>query len=96
MVSHLQAAQIPVSNGLSKHDNDSVNVLTLHGSKGLEFPFVAIPGLGQLPLAKHDANEQARVLYVGMTRAMNELVMTADRDSEFASRVGEACGRLVA
>lgn len=96
VVSHLQRAEIPVSNGLSKHDKDSVNVLTLHGSKGLEFPFVAIPGLGQLPLAKHDANEQARVLYVGMTRAMNELVMTADRDSEFASRVGEACGRLVA
>ncbi|NMV40732.1 3'-5' exonuclease [Ralstonia insidiosa] len=96
VVSHLQAAKIPVSNGLSKYDNDSVNVLTLHGSKGLEFPFVAIPGLGQLPLAKHDANEQARVLYVGMTRAMNELVMTADRDSEFASRVGEACGKLVA
>ncbi|MCO5399199.1 DEAD/DEAH box helicase [Ralstonia soli] len=96
VVSHLQAAKIPVSNGLSKHDKDSVNVLTLHGSKGLEFPFVAIPGLGQLPLASHDANEQARVLYVGMTRAMNELVMTADRDSEFAARVGEACGRLVA
>ncbi|WP_413705895.1 DEAD/DEAH box helicase [Ralstonia sp. Ralssp110] len=96
VVSHLQAANIPVSNGLSKHDKDSVNVLTLHGSKGLEFPFVAIPGLGQLPLAKHDANEQARVLYVGMTRAMNELVMTADRDSEFGVRVGEACRRLVA
>lgn len=96
VVSHLQAANIPVSKGLSKHDKDSVNVLTLHGSKGLEFPFVAIAGLGQLPLAKHDANEQARVLYVGMTRAMNELVMTADRDSEFAVRVGEACGRWVA
>jgi len=96
VVSHLQAANIPVSKGLSKHDKDTVNVLTLHGSKGLEFPFVAIPGLGQLPLAKHDANEQARVLYVGMTRAMNELVMTADRESEFAVRVGEACGRLVA
>lgn len=96
VVSHLQAAKIPVSNGLGKHDKDSVNVLTLHGSKGLEFPFVAIPGLGQLPLAKHDANEQARVLYVGMTRAMNELVMTADRDSEFAVRVRKACGQLVA
>ena len=95
VVSHLQAANIPVSKGLTKHDKDSVNVLTLHGSKGLEFPFVAIPGLGQLPLAKHDANEQARVLYVGMTRAMNELVMTADRDSEFAVRVREACGRSV-
>jgi hypothetical protein len=95
VVSHLQAANIPVSKGLSKHDKDTVNVLTLHGSKGLEFPFVAIPGLGQLPLAKHDANEQARVLYVGMTRAMNELVMTADRDSEFAVRVEEACGRVL-
>lgn len=94
VVAHLQAANIPVSKGLSKHDKDSVNVLTLHGSKGLEFPFVAIPGVGQLPLAKHDANEQARVLYVGMTRAMNELVMTADRDSEFAVRVRDACGEL--
>ncbi|WP_247539246.1 DEAD/DEAH box helicase [Ralstonia pseudosolanacearum] len=96
VVSHLAAAKIPARAGLSKldNDNDSVNVLTLHGSKGLEFPMVAIPGLGQMPYASHDANEQARVLYVGMTRAMNELVMTADRASEFAVRVGEACGRV--
>lgn len=33
-----------------------------------------------------------RVLYTGMTRAMNGLVMTADRESEFATGVGEICG----
>ena len=86
IVSHLTAAKIPVGKGLSKpgKDNDAkddgtVNVLTLHGSKGLECPLVAIPGLGQMPYASHDANEQARVLYVGMTRAMDALLLTADR-----------------
>ena len=69
----------------------SVKVLTMHSSKGLEFPVVAIPGLGFMPYEKFDAREEAKLLYVAMTRAMDHLILTHDRDSEFARRLGSAC-----
>ena len=92
-------------------DDDAVRVMTIHGSKGLEFPVVVLAGLerevspGQRPpavlwnedgtpelrggvrlkpLGYDDANErertldgleQHRLLYVGMTRARDHLVM---------------------
>jgi hypothetical protein len=85
---------IPAHAGLAANDDtnpERVNVLTLHASKVLEFSTVAIPGLGEMPYSSHDANEQARVLYVGMTRAMSELVMTAHKDSAFAVKLRGAC-----
>ncbi|MGH8190140.1 MAG: 3'-5' exonuclease, partial [Rhodanobacteraceae bacterium] len=51
----LAEAGIPCSQakGPGKHDlfasGDTVKLLTMHSSKGLEFPFVAIPGIGALP-----------------------------------------------
>ena len=72
-------------------DENSVKVLTMHSSKGLEFPVVAIPGLGFMPYAEFDAREEARLLYVAMTRAMDHLILTHHRDSEFAQRLGSAC-----
>jgi len=65
-----------------------VTLMTLHSSKGLEFPLVFIAGLeeGMLPhvLALEDeplggAEEERRLLYVGMTRAMDELTLTHAR-----------------
>lgn len=50
---------------------DRVTVLTLQSSKGLEFPYVALAGLGQL--RNEDPAQDARLLYVGMTRAQREL-----------------------
>lgn len=54
---------------------DRINLLTLHASKGLEFPIVVIFGLeeGKIPLAKSPLDEERRLLYVGMTRAKEEL-----------------------
>ncbi|SFZ79553.1 nuclease-related domain-containing protein [Chitinimonas taiwanensis] len=46
--------------------------------------------------ASHDPNEQARVLYVGMTRAMNRLWLTTSKDSDFAQKAQLACTRLAA
>ena len=60
----------------------AVRLMTLHGSKGLEFPAVFVAGLdaGTLPLesAAHptDLEEERRLLYVGMTRARDELILT--------------------
>jgi len=60
-----------------------VALLTLHAAKGLEFPLVFSAGCedGLLPLrfagrAPDDAEEEHRLLYVGMTRAKSRLVLT--------------------
>ncbi len=62
---------------------DRVALLTLHAAKGLEFPVVFIAGVeeGLLPLAfgTPDAAtlaEERRLLYVGMTRAKDRLVLS--------------------
>jgi superfamily I DNA/RNA helicase len=64
---------------------DRVNLLTLHATKGLEFDCVYIVGAedGQLPGARpgrevmrHEFEEARRLLYVGMTRARDRLVLT--------------------
>jgi hypothetical protein len=67
--------------------SDSVKVITLHSSKGLEFPIVAIIGLGFMPHIEAQVVDEARLLYVGMTRATDELLMTASRDSAFAQKL---------
>lgn len=77
------------------YNTSQVSILTLHASKGLEFAVVAIPGLGEMPYASHDANEQARVLYVGMTRATHRLVLTAHQNSAFAVKAAEACAKPI-
>ncbi len=68
-------------------EHDSVKVMTLHSSKGLEFPVVAIAGLGQMPYRQDDTAAEARLLYVGMTRAMERLIMTASSDSAFVQKL---------
>jgi superfamily I DNA/RNA helicase len=57
---------------------------------------VAIPGIGFMPHAHDDAQEEARLLYVAMTRAMDELVMTYHRRSEFVTRLLKPHSRLAA
>ena len=54
---------------------NAVRLMTLHKAKGLEFRAVFIPGVedGTLPLSKSDPEEERRLLYVGMTRAEDEL-----------------------
>jgi DNA helicase II / ATP-dependent DNA helicase PcrA len=62
-------------------DHDRVNLLTLHSTKGLEFSRVYIIGvedaqfLGER-VSKEELEESRRVLYVGMTRAKERLVLT--------------------
>ena len=59
---------------------DAVSLLTLHGSKGLEFPVVFLIGVqdGRIPLRRADTDreEERRRFYVGLTRAMDELILT--------------------
>ena len=43
--------------------------MTMKVSKGLEFPVVALPGVGHMPAAGEDEQLAARVFYVAATRA---------------------------
>ncbi|KAH7339082.1 P-loop containing nucleoside triphosphate hydrolase protein, partial [Rhizoctonia solani] len=62
-------------------DSKKVNIMTVHASKGLEFPVVFIPGVrdGVYPRStKQGANhdEDRRLLYVGCTRPKSQLHLT--------------------
>jgi len=64
-------------------NNDFINVMTLHSSKGLEFPYVIITGMeqGLFPSQRKDEDkdnveEERRLFYVGLTRAMYALNLT--------------------
>lgn len=54
---------------------DTVKLITFHSSKGLEFPLVAIPGVRIAADDDKAAEDEARLLYVAMTRATKELVV---------------------
>ena len=48
---------------------NAIQVMTMKVSKGLEFPVVALPGVGHMPAAGEDEQLAARVFYVAATRA---------------------------
>lgn len=57
---------------------DCVTLLTIHASKGLEFPYVFLVGAeeGILPHGQADADEERRLFYVAVTRAQEMLDIT--------------------
>jgi DNA helicase-2/ATP-dependent DNA helicase PcrA len=64
----------------------AVTLMTLHAAKGLEFPAVAIVGMeeGLLPHSRArdslgELEEERRLLFVGVTRAMDHLMLTSAR-----------------
>lgn len=67
--------------------HDSIKVMTLHVSKGLEFPVVALVGAGRMPAEGENEREEARLFYVGATRATRRLVIGASENGKFAVRI---------
>ena len=70
-------------------EDEQVVLMTLHGSKGLEFPYVYLTGMeeGIFPSYRSinsgdmdDIDEERRLCYVGITRARKKLCLTAARE----------------
>ncbi len=77
--------QITLMADIDNHDEDedAVVLMTLHSAKGLEFPVVFMPGMenGMFPglgafEEDHSMEEERRLCYVGVTRAMKKLYLT--------------------
>ncbi len=74
--------------------HNSVKLLTMHSSKGLEFPLVCIPGIGVPAKADDTPQEEARLLYVAMTRATHELAMTYCEENLITEKMKKAMSVL--
>jgi superfamily I DNA/RNA helicase len=74
---------------------ESIKLITMHSSKGLEFPIVCIPGVGYMPNENQELAEETRLMYVAMTRAMEQLIITCHRSSEFTNRIESALSKVV-
>ncbi len=68
--------------------SDTIKVMTMKVSKGLEFPVVALPGVGHMPAAGEDEVAAAWVFYVAATRATQRLVIGVGGGGGFGSRLG--------
>lgn len=83
LTAFLTHAALEAGEGQSSAGQDSVQLMTLHSAKGLEFPLVFLCGLeeGLFPHARSSEDptqleEERRLCYVGITRARQELVLS--------------------
>jgi DNA helicase-2/ATP-dependent DNA helicase PcrA len=88
--------------GLAQEESDAVTLITLHAAKGLEFPVVFIAGLeeGLLPHGRSlmdikQLEEERRLAYVGITRAMRRLYLVRAFRRTFYGSFGDAGGSLM-
>ncbi|HGF7514479.1 TPA: DNA helicase II [Vibrio cholerae] len=79
----LTHAALEAGEGQADEHDDAVQLMTLHSAKGLEFPLVFMVGVeeGMFPsqMSAEEAGrleEERRLCYVGMTRAMQKLYIT--------------------
>lgn len=68
-------------------DQPLVMVMTIHSSKGLEFETVVLAGIDQIQFTAKELVDQVKLMYVGMTRARSQLLITASGDTVFTQRL---------
>ncbi|HVT81726.1 MAG TPA: UvrD-helicase domain-containing protein [Phycisphaerae bacterium] len=110
---YLQQVTLVSDTDKIKDSGGAVTLMTLHAAKGLEFPFVAMVGMedGLIPHARavgfaanpDEMEEERRLAFVGITRAMKQLVMSNARyrmirgqtertiQSQFLGEISEEC-----
>ena len=84
-------------------DNNKVSLMTVHTSKGLEFPYVIVAGMeeGMIPAVsslspESELEEERRVFYVAMTRAGRVLKLSyAASRMKFGTRVSNPPSRFI-
>ena len=77
----LKSYLLDIQNSDIQTDDKKVSLMTIHKSKGLEFPVVFLVGCseGLLPHSKAtDIDDEMRLMYVGITRAMDTLYLTSN------------------
>lgn len=102
LLSHLrlgEEADVRRASGTG-YASGAVRLMTLHGAKGLEFPVVFLAGAtaGALPMervhSQTDVSEERRLFFVGVTRAREELILTAGgKPSVFLSELPDGVTR---
>ncbi|CAA0081501.1 ATP-dependent DNA helicase Rep [BD1-7 clade bacterium] len=85
-----------------EEETDTIQLLTLHASKGLEYPFVYIIGMEEelLPhrtsIEEDNIEEERRLAYVGITRAREQLTMTyATKRKQFGEMIDTTPSRFL-
>lgn len=95
--SFLAYAALESGEGQAGEHDDAVQLMTLHAAKGLEFPMVFVAGVeeGLFPSEQSISqpqrlDEERRLCYVGMTRAMKHLYLTYAQSRRIYGREREA------
>jgi len=83
LAAFLAHASLEAGDAQADVDQDAVQLMTIHSAKGLEFPLVVLAGVEEGMFPSNMSNEEPdrleeerRLAYVGMTRAMKQLIIT--------------------
>nr|WP_136251310.1 DNA helicase II [Ningiella ruwaisensis] len=83
LAAFLAHASLEAGEAQADANQDAVQMMTIHTAKGLEFPLVVLAGVEEGMFPSNMSNdepgrleEERRLAYVGMTRAMQQLVIT--------------------
>jgi hypothetical protein len=88
----LKKHDVPVD--VAKDNKNKVNIkraavrlLSMHTAKGLEFPCVGVGGLGAVGRHGEETEDCVRLVYVAVTRATHEVMLTYSRESAVVARL---------